>query len=92
MELSDISSKLADGKCLPVLADMSDVKSVDRKSREYISGKEAMKTARSLAIIIKSPMSKVVGNFLIGLNKPPYPIKMFTSKDEAIGWLRTFLD
>jgi hypothetical protein len=91
-EIMDVSLRLANGKKVPVLGDMRNVKSIPKESRDYLSGKEATKTASSLALLIESPISKIIGNFLMGLNKPSYPVKLFTAKNEAIQWLKGFIN
>ncbi|MDH5682649.1 MAG: hypothetical protein OEZ36_13750 [Spirochaetota bacterium] len=34
-----------------------------------------------------SPISRVIGNFFLGLNRPLFPVKLFTEKNEASKWL-----
>ncbi len=84
--------KLCKGKNVPILGDLSKAKFISKESREYLSGDEAMKAASSLANITRTPFSKVIGNFLIGLNKPPYPVRLFTSEEKAIEWLKLFIE
>lgn len=89
-EIIEESMKLSEGKNIPVFGDISEVKSISLEAREYISGEEATKIASSLAILASSPISKIIGNFLISLNKPSYPVKLFTSKEKALEWLKTY--
>ena len=90
-KIMEASLKLSDRKKLPILANMGSIKSMSRESRAYLSGVEASKTALALALLVETPISKIIGNFLLGLNKPPYPIKMFYSEQEAIKWLHRFI-
>jgi hypothetical protein len=76
----------------PILVDITRVKSVSKEAREFYSGPKGAERTNGLAMIINSPVAKVIGNFLIGINKPIYPIKLFSSEDEAIDWLQQFLD
>ncbi len=48
-----------------------------------LKGKKAL-------LLIGSPVSRVIGNFFMGLNKPIYPTKLFTDPQKAIRWLQTF--
>ena len=82
--------KLAKGKRHPVLVDLRNIKSVDHQARKYLAGDVATKLTKASAVLVGSPVSRVIGNFFIGLNKPPYPIKLFTSEPEAMEWLRRF--
>lgn len=75
-----------------ILVDISKIKSASREARDFFKQETGSEIIKSVALIIGSPVSKVIGNFLIGLNKPSYPIKLFTSEKEAEGWLRQFQD
>jgi hypothetical protein len=44
-----------------------------------------------VALLVGSPMSRAIGNFFIGLNKPLIPTRLFVSEPEALAWLRGFL-
>ena len=91
-KIMEISMRLSNAKRIPVLADMGRIKSMPRESRAYLSGEEAKKTAIALALVTETPISKIVGNFLLGLNKPSYPIKMFTTLQDAQQWLNGFIE
>jgi hypothetical protein len=43
------------------------------------------------ALIVDSPVGRIIGNFFIGMNKPGIPVKIFDSEDKAIQWLRGFI-
>ena len=42
------------------------------------------------ALVIDSGPSRVMGNFFLGLNKPRFPTKLFTSEAKAEAWLREY--
>jgi hypothetical protein len=42
------------------------------------------------AILVSSPMLKMMANFFILVNKPKNPTRMFTSKESAVEWLANF--
>ncbi|WP_437728797.1 DUF7793 family protein [Sorangium sp. So ce861] len=83
--------ELAGGTPRPVLVDIRAQKTVDRAAREYFAGAEAAKGHCALALLVDSPVSKAIGNFFLALSQAPVPRRLFTSEDEAIGWLRGFL-
>jgi len=83
--------KLSGGVAKPVLIDAKDMLVVDRKARQYFSSEAAVSITKAAAILIGSPISQVIGSFFIGLNRPPFPIKLFSDRDEAIAWLKGFL-
>jgi hypothetical protein len=85
-----VISKLAGQKKRPVLVDARQVKSIERESRAYYAGQECAKVQSAVAFLISSYISKIIGNFFLGFNKPLFPINIFTSQAEAIEWLKGF--
>ena len=83
-------STLSKGKKRPLLVDIRALRSVSAEARSYFAGEEEAVCA--IAGIIGSPLSRIISNFFLGLNKPSYPFKLFTSEEEALKWLRGFLE
>lgn len=77
---------------LPFLADIRGVKSADKGARQWGSSPEAKEITLASAILTGSLMSKMIGNIFYQLNKPPYPFRMFTNRNEAVAWLKQFMD
>ena len=82
--------KAANGKRLPLFVDITSVRSVTREARLHYRD-EAGLHATAAAILIGSTISRVIGSFIIGLDKPAVPARLFTSETEAIEWLKGFL-
>jgi len=82
---------LAKGKRVPVLVDITEVKGADREARAYLASEEAAIVQCAAALIVGSPLSKIVGNFFLGLNKTKFPTRLFTSEKRAVRWLNTFV-
>lgn len=74
-----------------VLVDTSKVKSVSRAAREFVSSPEAEAYIAAQAIVVGSPVSRLIGNFFLGLNRTSFPTKLFTSESEAVAWLKGLL-
>jgi hypothetical protein len=77
----------------PLLSDIRLMKSISRNARKYSCSPQnhgVMHTSAN-AIIIKSPVSRVIANFFLKHYSTPFPIKTFTSEQQAMQWLRTFL-
>lgn len=86
-----IASKLVNNKRVPFLIDSRGVKSIERGARKFIQ-EESEKIVTQLAILIGSYISRLIGNFFIGINKVPYPTKIFTLEDKAIQWLKRHIE
>ena len=86
-----VYANLCDGRKLPVLIEMENVRSVERDARNYYSSQEATKYITAAALLITNPVNRIIGNFYMGLNKTVFPFRLFTHKDKAIGWLKEYL-
>lgn len=80
-----------DGESRPVLSDIRNVRGSTREARLFYASDEAASITKAVAILVNSPLSRVMGSFFIGLSKPKYPIKIFTDEVNAINWLKRFL-
>ncbi len=54
-----------------------------------IGNRETMTCA--FGIIINSAVSRVLGNFYLGINKPSVPTKLFDNEIDAVKWLKQFV-
>jgi hypothetical protein len=76
---------------LPTLVYMAEMKFVSREARTNFAGEEAATLISAAALLTSSPLSRAIGNFFVGLSKPLFPTRLFTSEAEALAWLRRFL-
>ncbi len=75
-----------------VLIDMTTVSEISKEARDYFANERTASIQRATALLIGSPVSRVIGNFFMGLNKPVSPTRLFTDPQKAIRWLQTFSD
>ena len=87
-----VASKIIKGKRRPALTDFRGLKSMTREARVYYSGEEVAKYVNAGAVVIGSPVSRIIGNFFMGLNKSIIPNRLFTSESQAIEWLKGFIE
>jgi len=83
--------KLTKGKASPLFVDIRGAKSITLDARKYFSGKESGDAATATALFVGGSVSRVLGNFFLRLDKPDYPISLFSSEPDAIQWLKTFI-
>ncbi|MFA6168910.1 MAG: hypothetical protein WC700_19955 [Gemmatimonadaceae bacterium] len=76
----------------PLFVDTRTMKSLAREARKYYAGDEAAQVASAVAIIVGTPVSRVLGNFYLGLSNPHLPSRLFSSDDEALEWLKGYLE
>lgn len=78
-------------KKFPILIDSRGIKSMSREAREHFSTRGRDSKTNAFGIVIKSPLSRVVGNFFLGLNKPAVPTRLFDNEHDALEWLKQHL-
>ncbi len=91
MENSIAVNSFYKNKKFPLLVDARDVKTMAKEARKHFStnGRETKITC--MAIMVRSPLSRVVGNFFMGLNKPIVPARLFDDEQDAVDWLKNYL-
>jgi hypothetical protein len=90
IEISERQRQLIEGKRRPVLGDISQVRSISREARTYFASDDFQETNSALALLVNSPVSKVIGNMFIGFSKTIFPTRLFTSRSKALEWLQAF--
>lgn len=90
-ENSDAVNGMYLGNKFPLMIDSRGIKSMTREARNQFSTKGRETHTKAFAIIIDSSLSKVVGNFFMGINKPAVPTRLFDNEIEAEKWLKTML-
>lgn len=72
----------------PLIIDSSEIRSISKEARSYFSMNGRESNVVCFAILISSPLSAVIGNFFMGLNKPRVPARLFNNEEEAIAWCK----
>lgn len=91
-ENSDAVNSLFTGNKFPLLIDSRGIKSMSREARNQFTTKGRETSALAFAIIIDSPVSRVIGNFFMGINKPAVPTRLFDNEIEAEKWLKPYVN
>lgn len=75
----------------PIIVDISNVKTVSKGSRDIYSSTETAEILSAAALIVSNPVSRIMGNFYMGINKAIMPVRMFSAISDAKKWLKEFL-
>ncbi len=86
------TAKLASGKRIAVLVDLRPIRSQTAAARAYFASPEAEAVCAAVALVVGSPLSRMLGNFYLGFNRPITPTRMFNSEADAAAWLEQFVD
>ncbi|MGZ4077169.1 MAG: DUF7793 family protein, partial [Bacteroidia bacterium] len=90
LENSQAVKEVSDGKVYPLLVNLKQINSITKEARDHFSMQNRSPGVCAIAMLIKSPVSKIIGNFFLGLNKSTVPAKLFTNEEKAIAWLKQF--
>lgn len=81
-------ASLSEGRRVAMLLDTRASRGLEREARQYYVRPEAAELLSALALLIDSEMGRMFGNFYMRVNRPPFPLRLFTSETEAIAWLK----
>lgn len=74
-----------------LLVDSREIKSMTREARQFFTVRNRSSKINVIAIVTRSPVSKIIANFFLGVNKPDMPCKLFNSKEKALVWVNETL-
>lgn len=78
------------GQIYPIIVDLKQIKSISKEARDHFAMGNREPGVSAIAMVIKSPLSVVIANFFLGLNKPSVPTRMFSTCEAAIQWAAQF--
>jgi len=81
------SAELTRGRRVPMLLDARGTQQISREARIYYMGPENAKVISAVAMLISSSAAKILGNFLMRVNTPPFPFRLFSDEASARAWL-----
>ncbi len=76
---------------LPTLVLTNEFTSTNFEVMSFASKRENNPYSKADAFVIHSLAQKIVANFHSKINKPERPTQYFTSKDEALQWLKQYM-
>jgi hypothetical protein len=80
------------GRRLRFLMDIRRGRSISRDARTYLGSEEVGTVVLAGALLVDSALSRGIGNFYLAINRPRWPVRLFTSETEALAWLRPFAE
>ncbi|QDH81230.1 STAS/SEC14 domain-containing protein [Echinicola soli] len=82
-------STITGNKPAYLMVDISKVKGISSECRDLFCSKDAAKVQHAVGMVSTSSMGRMIGNFFLGFNRPPFPIRIFADHSEALSWLTT---
>jgi hypothetical protein len=82
-------AQFTNGRRRPLMVDMRDTGPQDRRTRAEWSSRSDLQSA--VALIVGTPLSRMMGNLLLRVNKSPFPIRLYDNEAAAVAWLQKFV-
>lgn len=70
-----------------LLVEPKNILKVSKSTRKY-QVVEGPKILDKIAQVVENPVTRIIISFFLGFSKMPIPIKMFSTVDEAVRWLK----
>ena len=80
------------GKDVPVLVVDSGLVRMDKHARDFLSSNDGVKGIRASALISSSVVNSMLVNFILKISRPNLPVKVFTDREDALNWLKSYVD
>jgi hypothetical protein len=90
-EANEAAGMLGNRKAYPNLVYVDHFLNVDPECRKYAATEESNRYTVADALVVNSVALRLIANFYVKVNKPVRPTKIFTSVDDAVSWLYSFL-
>lgn len=87
-----IRREMTGNKKIVMLSDVRKLKYLSREGRQRLAAKDAGEGVIAVAIVINSKVQATLYNFFSFIYKEPSPAKLFTNKEDAIKWCKSFLN
>lgn len=89
VENLEASATLTAGEPRLAIIDLRAIHSQSAEARALFAGPEASRVSRAVALVVGSPLTRMIGNFFLGFNKPKEPTRLCASEQEAEDWLKS---
>ncbi len=85
--------KLGNGVKVPLLVDERLLRGADQQTRSLWASKDIGNYLKAVAVITgNSPITNMIGNFMLTITRPVVPLKLFSTEQAALPWVEWFLD
>src|SRR6185295_8566297 len=62
----------------------------NKEERELVAA-EIKEIAKAVALIVSSPVTRILVNLFTGFRPPEYPVKIFSNEADAINWIKQYV-
>ena len=76
--------ELTGGKICTTLVDLTNVRTISKEARSYFSNVECAEVFEATALYVNTPISRIIGNFFLGINRPAIPVRLLNNPQALI--------
>lgn len=76
----------------PLLVKEYSVAKIEKEARDFFYTADSYKGITACAVITSSVFKMTLANFFIKMSKQPFPVKLFKTEDDALNWLKNYID
>jgi len=80
------TGEITGGRRVFLLLDARTTVAISREAREYYVGPQNAELVRATAMLINSSVGRIIGNFILRVNRPPFPFRLFSDDESAGAW------
>lgn len=81
-------NQLSGDHVYPILVDIRKIRSISKEARDHFAMKGRKPGVVAIAMVVSSPLSRIIGNFFLGLNQPTVPTRLFNDEEAAVAWIK----
>jgi hypothetical protein len=89
-EMLEVFLRFSDGSPMPYFCDNRYILGMLGADEKEFIMQHFHKFASVFAMTVSSPITRLVANTFVKIQKPPVQLKMFRKKEDAINWLLSF--
>lgn len=86
-----VTWRVAGERRRPVVVDSRGVRMQSRAARQYFMSAEVAAKVSAVAIVVDSPVSRVIGSFFLRMGGHHVPTELFTDFERACEWAKGFV-
>lgn len=86
----DAMSDITGGRATPLLVHTEDAGPQSREARMEFVRRHDLVSA--VALIVGNPLSRMMATFFINVSKPEVATRLFEDREEALSWLKEYLE
>jgi len=92
MAVVGLVKDLTGGKMVPAVIDLRSVSYAGPEARNQFARSPEESLELATALLVGESASRAMASLFTTIDRPQRPVKVFTTPEEAEGWVRTFLD